>query len=49
MGVCNSERTVRPAVDSILSQSFGDFEFIVDDGFTDCAGGIHAEYAESDA
>jgi glycosyltransferase involved in cell wall biosynthesis len=50
MGVYNAEQTVRAAIESVLSQTYGDFEFIViDDGSTDSTGRILAEYAESDA
>ncbi len=36
MSVFNGEKYLRQAVDSILEQTFGDFEFlIVDDGSTD--------------
>lgn len=41
MSVYNGERYLREAIDSILNQTFTDFEFIiVDDGSTDDTGGI---------
>lgn len=44
MPVYNGERYVRQAVDSILAQSFSDFEFIiVDDGSTDATRALLAE------
>jgi glycosyltransferase involved in cell wall biosynthesis len=50
MGVYNAERTVRQAVDSILSQTYKDWELIiVNDGSTDSTGKILAEYADTDA
>ncbi len=45
----NDEAFIRPAVESILQQSFGDFEFIiVNDGSTDSTPDILAQYAASD-
>ncbi|MFP4055220.1 MAG: glycosyltransferase family 2 protein [Phycisphaerae bacterium] len=45
----NDEAFIRPAVESILRQSFTDFEFIiVDDGSTDSTPAILAEYAVAD-
>jgi len=49
MAVHNGERFLREAVESVLSQSLSDFEFvIVDDGSTDDTGAILAEYAAAD-
>jgi glycosyltransferase involved in cell wall biosynthesis len=49
MPVWNGEVHLREAVDSILGQSFRDFEFLIlDDGSTDRTPAILDEYAESD-
>ncbi len=49
MSVYNGERYLRDAVDSVLNQTFQDFEFIiVNDGSTDGTSQILAEYAEQD-
>jgi hypothetical protein len=49
MSVYNSRRHLAEAVDSILAQSLGDFEFlIVDDGSTDGSDVILAAYADRD-
>jgi Glycosyl transferase family 2 len=49
MGVFNGERFLAEAVDSILNQSFGDFEFIViNDGSTDGSGAILDSYETKD-
>lgn len=49
MAVCNGERHVRQAIESILNQTFGDFEcIIIDDGSTDGSPDIIAEYAVGD-
>ena len=48
MSVCNGERFLREAVDSILNQTFDDFEFIViDDGSTDGTRDILESYRDS--
>ena len=50
MPVYNGERTLRAAADSILTQSFADFEFlIVDDASTDDTAAILDGYARRDA
>ena len=50
MVVCNVDRFLEESVESILSQTFGDFEFIiVDYGSTDSSRGIVARYAEKDS
>lgn len=50
MPVYNEERFLREAVDSILSQTFTDFEFIIiDDGSTDGTPDILAQYAQRDS
>src|ERR1700683_781969 len=50
MSVFNSERFLREAVESILRQSFRDFEFIImDDGSTDRSAAILDSYQENDA
>jgi glycosyltransferase involved in cell wall biosynthesis len=50
MPVYNSERYVAQAVESILAQTFTDFEFlIVDDGSTDASRTILESYAARDA
>lgn len=50
MGVYNAERTLSAAVESILSQSFTDFELIVvNDGSTDKTQEILADFARRDA
>lgn len=47
MAVYNGELYLRPAVESILGQTLGDFEFlIVDDGSTDASEAILASYAD---
>ncbi len=46
----NGERFLRPAIESILRQTFSDFEFIVvDDGSTDSTPHILAEFKDKDA
>ena len=50
MPVYNSEKFVEEAIESILHQTFTDFEFlIVDDGSTDGSAAIIQDYAERDA
>jgi glycosyltransferase involved in cell wall biosynthesis len=50
MGVYNTGRYVRAAIDSVLNQQGVDFEFIiVDDGSTDCSPDILAEASARDA
>ncbi len=50
MPVYNGERYLAAAMESILAQTFGDFEFLViDDGSTDGSMGIAAGYARADA
>ena len=47
--VYNTEKYLRDCIDSILAQSFTDFELIlVDDGSTDKSGDICDEYAQED-
>ena len=47
--VYNSENTLRRCLDSVLAQTFTDFEcLLVDDGSTDDSGRICDEYAEKD-
>jgi hypothetical protein len=49
MSVFNGERFLREAVESILEQSFTDFEFIIiNDGSTDASGSILDRYQRSD-
>ena len=48
--VFNSELTVRKTIESLLSQSFADFELIIsDNASTDCTQEICKEYANSDS
>lgn len=48
--IYNVEKYLRECVDSILSQTFGDFELIlVNDGSKDSSGAICDEYAEKDS
>lgn len=50
MPVWNGERYLREAIDSILAQTFRDFEFLIlDDGSTDSTPLILADYAKRDA
>jgi glycosyltransferase involved in cell wall biosynthesis len=50
MSVFNNERFLAPAIESILEQTFGDYEFlIVDDGSTDGSAAILDHYAARDA
>jgi glycosyltransferase involved in cell wall biosynthesis len=50
MSVYNGEKYVRAAVESILCQTFRDFEFIIiDDGSTDDSARIIREYASRDS
>jgi hypothetical protein len=47
MPVYNGEKYIRPAVESILNQSFTEFEFIIiDDGSTDATATILDEYSD---
>lgn len=47
MGVYNGERYLREAVDSVLGQTFGDFEFIIiNDGSTDGTADILESYED---
>ncbi|MGN6504083.1 MAG: glycosyltransferase [Tepidisphaeraceae bacterium] len=49
MAVYNGQEYLAEAIDSILSQTFGDFEFIiVDDGSTDASPAMLKEYAARD-
>lgn len=49
MPVFNGERTIRAALDSLLAQSFADFELIIsDNASTDATPRICREYAERD-
>jgi glycosyltransferase involved in cell wall biosynthesis len=49
MAVYNGQQYLRAAVDSILAQTFGDFEFIIiDDGSTDGSLDILKEYEQRD-
>lgn len=49
MVVCNVERFLAESIESILAQSFKDFEFIiVDFGSTDASASISANYARKD-
>jgi glycosyltransferase involved in cell wall biosynthesis len=49
MPAYNAERYIRQAIDSVLAQTFGDFEFIIiDDGSTDHTAAILKEYADRD-
>jgi glycosyltransferase involved in cell wall biosynthesis len=49
MSVHNGSDTVAEAIESVLAQSFTNFEFIIiDDGSTDSSPGIIAQYAEKD-
>lgn len=47
--VYNAEKTLNRCVDSILSQTFDDWELLlIDDGSTDCSGELCNEYAAKD-
>src|SRR3954463_13890446 len=49
MAVCNAEAFLDAAVQSVLKQSFGDFEFIIiDDGSTDRSNAMLQDYARKD-
>ncbi len=49
MGLYNAEDTVREAIDSILKQTYKDWEFIIcDDGSTDKSIGIVTDYMKKD-
>jgi len=50
MSVRNAEQYVARAIDSVVAQTFGDYEFlIIDDGSTDATGQILSDYARRDA
>lgn len=50
MSVYNAERFLRESIESILTQSYSDFEFIIiDDGSTDSSREFISRYAELDA
>lgn len=49
MPVCNADRHLAEAIDSVLGQTFTDFEFvIIDDGSSDASPAILAAYAARD-
>ena len=49
MSVYNSQKYLKPAIESVLSQSFKDFEFlIIDDGSRDKSKAIIEQYAKKD-
>ena len=49
MSVFNGEAFLNEAVESILAQTFTDFEFItIDDGSTDCTPAVLSQYAKRD-
>lgn len=49
MSVYNGERFLAPAIESVLAQDFGDFEFfILDDGSTDGSPALIQRYAQED-
>jgi glycosyltransferase EpsE len=49
MGVCNGEKQISKAIDSILNQTYSDFEFIIcDDASVDNSYRILKEYAKND-
>lgn len=48
MPAYNAEKYIKEAIDSILAQTFSDFEFIIiDDGSTDRTAGIVNGYSDS--
>ena len=50
MPVYNTKEYVGKAIESILNQTFGDFEFlIIDNGSTDGSGDVIARYAQADS
>ncbi|MFC0204456.1 glycosyltransferase [Novosphingobium soli] len=50
MSVYNGERFLAPAIESVLSQDFADFEFLIlDDGSTDASPAIIRRYAGRDS
>ena len=50
MSVYNGERYLKDSIESILNQSFSDFEFIIiNDGSTDNSNNIIIEYSKSDS
>ena len=50
MAVYNGEKYLRQAVNSVLTQTFTDFEFVlIDDGSTDSSPQILRDYAQADA
>jgi hypothetical protein len=50
MSVYNGERFLAPAIESVLGQTFGDFEFLIlDDGSRDGTRGIVEHYAARDS
>ncbi|MBH5321825.1 glycosyltransferase [Aurantiacibacter sediminis] len=50
MSVYNGERFLAPAIQSVLDQTLGDFEFLIlDDGSTDSSRAIIEEFAKRDA
>lgn len=50
MGVYNEQRFLAEAVESVLAQSFGDFELLVsDDGSTDATAALADSFAQRDA
>ena len=48
--VYNAEKYIHKCIDSVLAQTFTDFELLmIDDGSPDCSGRICDEYAEKDS